>query len=502
VSPLDVADRSLIDYVRILRRRWWIVVLVIAVSAGAAGAYTYRQPTIYRAEMKIVVGQGQGIFLPQFGNVADQFTQTMSNLLQSDIVAARVIRSEHLAIPPNELLTNLTVTTKPESAVLEVTYDDESARLAQSVLAEVGQSFTDLVRERLTNERGPQSNSAISATIFDPAHLLPGTVQPKPPRNLAVAVVLGLVLGMLAALLRERVDETIHGVGEAEEAFGQGAMATLPKRVLGFSPLATVRRRRFAPAAAEVAVQRLRAGVRWSPNSREARTLLITSGSPEEGKTTIASNLAYALAAEGSNVIAVEADLRRPKLNEYLALTVTPQTIGLDVVIEDLSRLSESLVEVPLSRAHPPNIASGGLGPASADGEGSSGRLRAIVAAPGHVWPSEFRSRRTTDLLIELGKQADYVVIDAPPILVVTDAFPFVPAVDAVIATVRNGRTTRTAAKALANTLQRIGARSIELVVTEVDRGVSDTSYRYPLPGNVPGVRTPGRAKRFAILRR
>src|SRR5436190_19265377 len=99
--------RTLSDYLAIVRRRWWLIALVTIVTLGAAGAYTYRQPTVYRSVMKIVVGQGRGIFLPEVGNVAEQFTQTMSDLLHSDITAVRAIRQLGLHMTAAHLLANL-----------------------------------------------------------------------------------------------------------------------------------------------------------------------------------------------------------------------------------------------------------------------------------------------------------------------------------------------------------------------------------------------------------
>jgi hypothetical protein len=105
------------------------------------------------------------------------------------------------------------------------------------------------------------------------------------------------------------------------------------------------------------------------------------------------------------------------------------------------------------------------------------------------------RSARTQEVVAELRRHDEYVVIDAPPILSVTDAFPFVVAVDNVIATVRSGRTTKTAAGELRTTLERIGARAIELMVTELDRP-SHTYYAYRPPAKRPGSGIPKRSMR------
>jgi Mrp family chromosome partitioning ATPase len=163
----------------------------------------------------------------------------------------------------------------------------------------------------------------------------------------------------------------------------------------------------------------------------------------------------------------------------------------------DPSRLSASLWEFPLSG----NRALDDFETPSARNGQAKGRLRAIVAAPGHAWPGEFDAARTRELLDELRRHAEYVVIDAPPLLSVTDAFPFVVAVDAVIATIRSGKTTRTAAGELRTTLERIGARSIELVVTELEH-LSHTYYTYRPSTKRLGGGTLRRSMRSLIARR
>ena len=100
---------------------------VTAVTVSAAGVYTFNQPTVYRSSMKIVVGQGGGIVPSQIGSSAQQLTQTLSDLLQSGIVSRTVIARLHLHMKPPELLSHLHVITKPDTSVLQVLYDDQSA---------------------------------------------------------------------------------------------------------------------------------------------------------------------------------------------------------------------------------------------------------------------------------------------------------------------------------------------------------------------------------------
>src|SRR5439155_25526223 len=115
--------RTLADYVAIVRRSLVLSVAIVLATVGAAAFYTFRQPTLYEATMKIVVGQRGGIFQPGLGDVANQFTQTMSDLLESQVVASGAIHQVGLSITPQQLLSQLSVHTKPSSTVIDVFYD-------------------------------------------------------------------------------------------------------------------------------------------------------------------------------------------------------------------------------------------------------------------------------------------------------------------------------------------------------------------------------------------
>src|ERR1041385_874821 len=116
----EQSGRQLSDYVALVRRRLWLIVLVAAVTVGAAGVYTFNQATVYESSMKIVVGQGGGIVPSQIGSSAQELTQTLSELLKSTVVARTVIDNLHLApIQPPDLLKHLHVVTKPDTSVLQ-----------------------------------------------------------------------------------------------------------------------------------------------------------------------------------------------------------------------------------------------------------------------------------------------------------------------------------------------------------------------------------------------
>lgn len=472
-EPMSETASSLSHYLAVVRRQAWLIVLVAVLTPAAAALASALQETVYRASMKVVVGQGGGVFQPQFGSAVDPFATTMRNLLASDVVATQVIERENLDVTPEELLEDLNVTAKPQSSVLEVSYDSPDREQAVATLDEIGRVFTALVAEKLggstvTTETG-EVRAPITATVFDPAHLEPDPVAPKWTRNIGFAAALGLVLGLVLAFARDSIDNRLRSRQEAEEWFGAPVIGTLPKGVRGSPPAGLAGSRRRGAEGDLDALHLLRANLEFAAAGASGPTILVTSAVPEEGKSTLVANLGVGLALAGKNVVCVEADLRRPKLNSYLA--ATGSSVGLVDVLERGVALQAAMREVPLEvpKLGRVRAAVGEAGIASAEKPG--GRLSVI---PSGTLPSDPATLLTpdavADLVAALSDEGDYVIVDVPPLLAVADAFPFVLTSDMVIVVARQGKTTRQSAEAVRRTLQGLGA-NVSVVVTDADRG-------------------------------
>lgn len=228
-----MADASALSgNLTLIRRQWWIPVLVALVAGGAAAAYTKTQDPKYEATMRVVVGQYGGPFDPGLGSTAEPFTQSVAGIVQSGLIARAVDSELQLPITPTTLREQIEVTpTGPESSILEVSYVSTDRREAVSILNEVARAFKCVVTDRLilgapigtppgasdesvsdlceragTEASAPDDTPgearALTANVFDPAAII-GQVSPRPLRDTAVALVLGLFVGLLLAYLRE-----------------------------------------------------------------------------------------------------------------------------------------------------------------------------------------------------------------------------------------------------------------------------------------------------------
>jgi capsular exopolysaccharide synthesis family protein len=194
-------------------------------------------------------------------------------------------------------------------------------------------------------------------------------------------------------------------------------------------------------SAAAEAYRTLSTNIQFSSLDRDIRTLLITSVGPQEGKSIVLANLAITMAEGGRRVVMVDCDLRRPSLHAIFGLADQP---GLTTMM-----LNESLAP-PLQATPFDNVS-------------------LVAAGPLPPNPAELiSSERFTRVLAAIGADADVVLVDAPPVSAVTDATILATRVDGVLLVVDSGRTRRDPGRRAAEQLQRVGARVLGAVLTNV----------------------------------
>jgi receptor protein-tyrosine kinase len=463
---------SVVHYAGILSRQAWLILLVVILTAAAATVSVSQETSIYRASSKVVVGQNGGIFQAQFGNAVDPFTQTMTNLLKSEIVARQVVNDLHLDLSTRTVLKRTHVLARPNESVLEVSYDTPNPASAVPVLRQVGIVFARIVKDRLGHASvGTGTNASlapVTATVFDPPHLLPGRVSPRPTRTIALATGLGLILGIILALVRDSLDQGVRSSRDAEEWFGAPVVGRLPPGVRGAQAAgleSTTRRSLEVDLALNLLTANLQFNQEAPVGDRPVEVLLATSARPDEGKSTVVSNLGVTLAQAGHSVICIEADLRRPRLAHYFNLSA--DAAGIYDVFDGSVQATAALQRVPLRAGRTAELSDGGPGQLMILG---SGRVRG--ASPSGLFTAE----RIKALVSQLSKKADYIIFDSPPLLVAADAYPIVLVADRVLAVARYRRTSRESAENLRATLAGLGAKRVSLVLMDWP---SESAYGY-----------------------
>ena len=212
-------------------------------------------------------------------------------------------------------------------------------------------------------------------------------------------------------------------------------------------------------SAAAEAYRTLRTNIMFASPDKPVHTILATSTSPEDGKSTTIANLAVTFAQAGSPTVLVDADLRRPHLHRLFGL---PDEQGLTTLIADLAR-SESTqhahTKLPLQDTPVPN-------------------LKLLAGGPVPPNPAELlASQRMAEVLALLRGQFEYVLIDTPPIIAVTDAAVLAPRVDGVILVVNAGKTRRDLAIKARDLLRQVNANILGVVLNNAR--VDKSAYAY-----------------------
>lgn len=306
-------------------------------------------------------------------------------------------------------------------------------------------------RAKETNVAGDLQTAV--ARIVDPAVTADRPVKPKKTQIVAIALVLGLFLGVLAALLRDRLDSSLKTSEDVEARLQQPILTTLP--LLGKDEVARTRTSRiFLDEPKSVyaeAIRSARTGVLLSGIDLPRRTLLVTSSVPGEGKTTFAINLALAH-AHTKKTLLIDADMRRPAISK--GLDIPGGAKGLSNFVAGTASLKECLLPV----------------------EGSTLMLMPSGSVPPN--PLELLlSQRFKETLEHLGQHFEVVIIDSPPVELVSDALVIATQADSVIYVVRAEATPYQIARKGLQRLRRAEGKILGVVLNRFDVAKAEKYY-------------------------
>lgn len=296
----------------------------------------------------------------------------------------------------------------------------------------------------------------------------PATSQTTPggSRLAAIGFVLGLLVGLLVSVGRRALDKSIRSRRTLEHATGQRVLGLIP-RVVDWDEdqVQNVALEHPTSPPAE-AYRTLRTSLRFLTVDDGVHRILFTSATAGEGKTTTAANLGVTLARTGKRVLLVDADLRKPRLHEFFGL---PGDEG----------LAAALRGAPVADLVQPVTGLDSLSVLAAGG--------ALADSAEHLG-----SDRAAEVLAEIDRLADLVLIDAPPVLPVADALELGRQVDAVILVASAGSTLPKEAQLAAELLTQVGAPLVGAVLNNISREMGDGyafEYGYELQEGAPSAR-------------
>ncbi len=215
----------LINFLRILWKRMWIVLLAAIVGTGAAVGFSLAQTPVYEASIMMLVGQERGITQsPSEVMGLQQLTQTMAQAVNSRTILNEVIQRQNLSITAEEAVDdNLSVEQINATQFIEVRYRDTSPERAQRVANEIGEVFSERV-----SDVSP-SASGVTVTVWEQAAEPEAPVSPNLVLNVAMGLALGVLLGLGIAFLLEHLDDRWRSPEEAEQISGVPTFGVIPE---------------------------------------------------------------------------------------------------------------------------------------------------------------------------------------------------------------------------------------------------------------------------------
>ena len=438
------------DYIHILRKNWLVIVVMTLVGIGAAAAFSLTRTPLYQATSTVFVStqaSGSVSELLQGNNFSEARVTTYVNLVKTPVVVNPVIADLGLDTTADGLAGSIAVSAPLNTTLIQISVENPDPVVAADIANALGASLTSVVSTLET----PEGASASPIKLTRVRDALPSTspVSPNVALNIALGALIGLAIGLAVAVLRTVLDTKIRTPRDVEQVTDRPIIGGIP-----FDPKATER-----PIILEAdphntrseAFRALRTNLQFLEMDG-GHNFVITSSVPSEGKSTTTVNLAIALADAGKRVALLDTDLRKPKIAEYLGIE---GGAGLTDVLIGRARVSD----VMLPWGNRP--------------------LYVLPAGKVPPNPSELLgSTQMTTLLETFARDFDVVLLDAPPLLPVTDAAVLARNVTGAIVVVASGRTSRGQFEGALDALQTVGAKVAGVVVTMLPTRGAD-AYGY-----------------------
>jgi non-specific protein-tyrosine kinase len=495
----------------------WAWLLVLATLLGGAAAYIFsiRTTPIYLATTRLLINEAPMTRSTDYASLltSERLARTYSELLTTQPVLEEVIQRLNLSMGVRELRRAIKVDLLTDTQLIDLQVEDPSptraAEIANAIVAvfaeqnqalqasryvtskeslssqlaevdqeiqttsaalgELGEAEEDnAVRDRLETAlagyrqtyasllqsyeavRLAEASSMSNVVQAEPASAPGAPIRPRTMMNTLLGAAVGLFLAVALILIIDALDDTLSPDAVTRQ-LGLPVLGVIAKhQTEEGSPVVKTQPR----SPVSEAFRALRTNIQFASVDIPLRTLLITSPSPEDGKSTVTVNLGISLAQSGYGVALVDADLRRPQLHKKLGLS-NRQGISA-IFVQPRAALNGSLQKTDIEGLFA--LTSGALPPNPAELLGSE---------------------KMFEILRQVGEHTDIILLDSPPVMAVTDAAVLAPRVDGVLLVVKPGSTKLAACKQAVEQLQRVGANILGVVLNDIEMKRSRYRYAY-----------------------
>lgn len=399
---------TLADLMMMIRKHVIMVIVVFVVVVAAVAAYTFTTPKKYSATAELLAMSGQGAVGEANGNSASQYSAISSylnsqiviypQLAKTETVLDSVIDDLNLDMTVDEVAALITVSNPSDTLMVDITAETPEPELSQQLADAVADSLSKQVStsmETMDEERNP-----VLLSVVQRAQVPESASSPNVKLYLAAGVVAGLILGVCCAIVREMLNTKVEEPSEVRAVVGASSLGTVPQDELLEGSRPMVVSRPGGPLAEEF--RRIHTNLSFLSTDRvdeHGQVLVFISSTPSEGKTTVAVNVAAALAEDGAKVLLIDADLRHPSVANRLD------------------------IEGHVGLAH---VLSGQMMPKDVVQSYWKPNFHVLAAGKRPANPSILLNSETMAKLVSQARtQYDYVIIDTAPLSVSSDGAMF-----------------------------------------------------------------------------
>ncbi|MGP5165387.1 polysaccharide biosynthesis tyrosine autokinase [Arthrobacter rhombi] len=465
---------ELYEYLRVVGKHWKAVVVVTLLSTFVAWGAAMLATPEYRTHASVFFSVADGSSyneIAQGSAYSQRQVVSFAELATSTIVLEPVLRELKITKGVGDLKKQLSVTIPTDTSIVNISATDpspeRSADMANTVAKELKTASYRLAPKHSNGD------AMVQATVTTPAVVPEAPVSPRPRINLVIGFGVGLGLAIAFAVLREAMDNRVRTEEDIRQLAGAPVLGQIPyEKHAASGPRPLVGSLSASPQSAE-AFNKLRLNLQFIEFVQNSRVITVVSAMPTEGKTTTAVDLAISMAQSGSRVLLIDGDLRRPAVARTLGLEgsvgLTSTLIG-QIDIEDVLQ---------------------------SWGDGGLDVLTAGVLPPNPV--DLLNSAEMKATINKLRAKYDSIIIDAPPLLPVTDGHILNSYSDGALLVVAAGATTKNQFIQASQNLEKFDSRVLGVVLNKVQpQTLQDSLYSYKQPIDSPSSRvTSGRKARI-----
>ncbi|MDT0141486.1 polysaccharide biosynthesis tyrosine autokinase [Microbacterium sp. PRC9] len=441
------------DYVALFRRNW-LLILACTIIGGSVGAMAALfSPTLYQSTVQQYVSvrnSGAAWDLAQSTSYARQAVINYARVVPTAIVLDPVIEDLGLELTSRQLAAQVSASAPLNTQVIAITVTDENPSQAAQLANAIGDSLANAVATKLEAPTGAEAESKVRVETISAAKVPTQPSSPNLRLDLALGLLIGLAVGIGLAVLRTVLDTRVRTITDVESTVDAPILGGIP-----FDPESAERPLVVQAAPRDPraeAFRRVRTNVQFLNLESGTPSFVITSSAPAEGKSTTAANLALTLAETGLRVALVDADLRKPRVADNFNIE---GGVGLSDVLAG---------RVPLSGAMQP-----------------WGRSKLFLLPAGTLPPNPAEilgSRAMWQTLEEMRRAFDYIIVDAPPLLAVTDAAVVSRLTTGAILVAASGSTRKPQLAGAVKAIESADAKLLGVIITKLPtKGPDSTAY-------------------------